>query len=251
MLTLSEAVTAHQAWKSGQDTKSRFSWGQPWLDDALGPAVPGSLVVAAARTGVGKSFFGLSLLASSPVPALYVSLEDTVAEVGRRGQPITEARRSKIWIAAPSHPRLSSITRSIDEAVEAGARLVVVDYLNLIRYDGDIAAFSKTEQVGHVISDLKGQARAQEFLLVLNVQVRRPIHGSEDEPPRLYELRDSSDIENSAEVVVLLHDEGNDLVSARIAKNKTGRAGAKALYQRGPEGFLVEASSDEDDFFDE
>lgn len=218
------------------------------------PATPGTLVVVGGGTGAGKSFFGLKLLDLCLLPGLYVSLEDEAAEVARRvSDDMAPSRLGEVLFVRPKKPRLSLILQEILKARESGYqfRLVVIDYVQLIQYDGDIPAWSQTEQIGMIIQEFKALGRELGFVVVLNCQLRRPNREAPDSFPSLWDLRDSSNIENSAEVVVLLCSHGDQL-EARVGKNKSGKTGATAWFQRGPSGFLTEVAATPDwDLFDD
>lgn len=244
LATLADAVDVHRDVELGLDVQSRLSLGLPWLDACVGGTPPGSLVVVAGRTGTGKSFFSLLMLASARVPALYVSLEDSVPEVGRRVAGLRGERLGEVALFHPHNPRLSAVITAIRTAVdERGAKLVVIDYLQLLRYDGEVAAWSQPDQIHNTLLELKALSRELGFVLVLNVQIRRPQPGYEMQPPTLFELKDSSSIENSAEVVVLLFEDEHGLVEARVAKSKfSSRRAGRQLYARDPNsGWLVES----------
>lgn len=216
-----------------------LAYGLPFLDGA--PATAGSLVVVGGRPGAGKSYFGLQLLSECVQPGVYVSLEDPAAEVARRVRDsFSPARLDEVLLCTPKRPRLSLICKEIADAYAAGARprMVVVDYIQLIQYDGEVNAWSQTDQIGLIIADLKALARELGFVLVLLCQLKRPMREDRHAFPALFDLRDSSNIENSAELVVLLHDQG-DQVEARVAKNKSGKRGGVAWFDRGPSGYLV------------
>lgn len=216
------------------------SYGLPFLDDC--PAAPGTLVVVGGRTGEGKSFFGLKLLEAASTPALYISCEDGESEVGRRATAFPSDRLANVWLAVPRRPRLSAILRLIASAFGEGKpnpRLILLDYIQLIQYDGEVAAWSQTDAIGITIAELKALGRELGFVLVLNGQLRRPSLGvSDSDFPNLWDLRDSANIENSAEVVILLHGPGAE-VEVRVAKNKSGRRGAAARFRRGGNGAFV------------
>lgn len=247
LATLADAVAVHRDVELGLDDRSRLSFGIPWLDGAVGGVSPGTLTVVAGRTGVGKSYFSLLMLGSSRVPGLYCSLEDGIPEVGRRCAGMDPRRRAEVLLFHPHNPRLSAVLTAARAAVEeAAVKVVVVDYLQLLRYDGDVSAWSQTDQIHNTLIDLKAQARELGYALVLNVQIRRPQPGYEMQAPSLHELKDSASIENSAELVVLLHEDEHGLVSARVAKSKSSRRAGRQTYARdNSTGWLLEAEEPE------
>lgn len=225
--------------------------GLKWLHAAVGAVGVGSMVTVAGRTGTGKSFFGVQMLASTDERGLYVSLEDPIREVGRRVSVLPKDVQDRLFVAAPFTPKLSEVMRLVRDAVEQhGVRVVVIDYLQLLKYDGGVGAWSLADQIHHLIIELKGLARELEFVLVLCAQVRRPSFNYEDAAPTLAELKDSSSIENSSELVILLHEDDHGLVVARIGKSKTSARAGRQVYTRNTKtGWLEEA--DERELYEE
>lgn len=239
MKTLAQAVTTRT---DATKPPALFVWGPRFLDTI--PAVPGTMVIVGGRTGHGKSFFGLELLRSTETPALYISCEDPESEVARRAIGMPLARLQEILLVVPRRPRLSAVVRAIETAFAEGhlPRLVMLDYIQLVQYDGEVAAWSQTDAIGMIISELKALGRELGFVLVLNAQLNRPKERAyADDFPNLWDLRDSANLENAAEAVILLHGPG-DIVEVRVCKNKSGRNGNHARFSRGPNGFFLPVS---------
>lgn len=226
-----------------------LTYGLPFLSTC--PGLAGTLMVLGGRSGAGKSYLGLKLLETCLQAGLYVSLEDPAAEVARRAEAYSSARLGEVGLVIPKRPRLSIICREIREAFseDFAPRMVVIDYIQLIQYDGDVQAWSQTEQIGMIIAELKSLGRELGFVTVLLSQLKRPDRDNRNAFPTLWDLRDSSNIENSAEAVILLQDHG-DQVEARLAKNKSGKRGTVQWFDRGSNGYLVPTVSpiDEDLF---
>lgn len=221
--------------------------GMRWLHSSVGAVGVGSMVTVAGRTGTGKSFFGVQMLASCDERGLYVSLEDPIREVGRRVSALPKDINERLFVAAPYSARLSGVLRTVRDAVEQHAvRVVVIDYLQLLMYDGGVGAWSLADQIHHTINDLKALARELGFVLVLCAQVRRPSFNYEDQVPQLSELKDSSSIENSSELVILLHEDDQGLVVARVGKCKSAARSGRQVYTRNAKtGWLEEADERE------
>lgn len=238
--------------QKAQEAAPVLAYGLPFLAQCR--ALPGTLVVIGGHSGAGKSYLGLKLLEACLQMGMYVSLEDPEAEVARRAEPLSYARQDELVLCVPKRPRLSLILRDVREAFAQGfnPRMVVVDYIQLVQYDGDIAAFSQTEQIGMIISELKSLGRELGFVTVLLSQLKRPLREDRTAFPTLWDLRDSSNIENCAEVVVLLQDHG-DQVEARVAKNKSGTRGTVQWFNRGGNGYLepVDRPDVDEDIFGE
>lgn len=247
ILSFREAAETYKAEKQGLSTPSLTFPGMPWLHTAVGAVGVGSMICVAGRTGTGKSFFGVQLLVACPERGLYVSLEDPIREVGRRVSALPKDIQARLFVAAPYSSRLSGVLRTVRDAVEQhGVRVVVIDYLQLLRYDGGVGAWSLADQIHNTIADLKALSRELGFVLVLCAQVRRPSFNYEDQAPNLSELKDSSSIENSSELVILLHEDDHGLVVARIGKSKTSARSGRQVYTRNAKtGWLEEADERE------
>lgn len=233
-----------------QQAAPLLSYGLPFLGECR--ALPGSLTVIGGHSGAGKSYLGLKLLEACLQPGLYVSLEDPESEVARRVEPYSPARLDEVGLCVPLRPRLSHVLAGVREAFDADyqPRMVVVDYIQLLQYDGDIKAWSQTDQIGLMIAELKALGRELGYVTVLLSQLKRPDRENRNAFPTLWDLRDSSNIENSAEVVILLQDHGAQ-VEARLAKNKSGRRGPVAWFNRSANGFLELAPTPVDPMFEE
>lgn len=246
--TLAQAVEHHELIEAGEDLVTKFQWGVPFLQRELGPAAAGRLYVVGARPNVGKSYFGLLVAASVEVPSLVVSLEDDLAELGKRAQSLPAAVQKRVNVSTPISPALSRVADVITTAhAQFGMRLVVVDYLNLLRYDGKFNSWSEADAIGNNITELMTLARDLDFALVLTAQIGRPPAGTKgDGRPQLWHLKGSSTIEQSAHTVILLHERDEMTIEARVAKSKSTRKGGVTQFRRDDRtGWLRELTQDE------
>jgi DNA repair protein RadA/Sms len=97
------------------------------LDRVLdGGFLPGSVTLLGGEPGVGKSTLLLQLLARWPGPTLYVTAEESAAQVRRRAERLG-AVRDELWLHAET---------SLDHVIEAmrsvGPDLVVVDSIQTV-----------------------------------------------------------------------------------------------------------------------
>lgn len=233
MKSLREVAEQHQ----GIDATALFDWGTPLLEGTL--AAPGTLVTIGGHTGTGKSMLGLRLLDGIDFPALYVSLEDSFEVVAQRTR--RAKRQDAVFVSVPLRPRLKYIADVIRQSYDAliCPRLVYVDYIQVATSE---TSDTRTEEIGAIIAELKGLGRELGFVTLLGSQLKRPSPDNRYARPTRWDLRDSSNVENSSEVIVLLHEteESRDAgtVEAFIDKNKTGRAGATQWFERGRDGWL-------------
>jgi replicative DNA helicase len=236
-------------WERYRTAASRFTYGWGWLDDAIGGPLPGSLTVVGAYTNIGKSFFvlgALSLMAHVG-PVLYVSLEDPPAEVGRRLS--LGLAHHNLWVAFPDTLTVSGVARATDDwarRVQDPAG-VCFDYLTCLAYDGATHPYGKADEVTRVLAELKGIGRRHGVPCTVVSQIRRRSTEESASPergvPPMSTLKESGNIENMAEVVVMLGGvAGGAGLLAEVAKAKSARIGARQRYERGPGGQLRPAN---------
>jgi replicative DNA helicase len=213
------------------------------LTRLVGPMQPGQLIVVAGRSGMGKTACAASLangVARDGHGALFVSLEmnrDELAErmladlcfddagfgvayADIRDRSLSDwhldqlceardrARELPLSVVDRGTVTISGLTMLVRRhARRMAARrqkleLVIVDYLQLLRSDGK--ARSAYEAVSEVSRGLKALAKDCGVVVLALAQLSRAVEDREDRRPRLSDLRDSGQIEQDADVVVLL-----------------------------------------------
>lgn len=237
------------------------------LDGLVGGWRPGRLYVLAARPSVGKSALALAFLlnaADRGVPGLVFSLEMGAAELAERalavrsgvsltrvigGDPVTPAEAAAIAGHAPvgrvfvddradlKASQLASVTRRMVR--RHGVGLVAVDYLQLLTPENP--RDPRHLQVGADSRRLKQLARQCHVPVLCLCQLNREVEGRTDPKPKLSDLRDSGEIEQNADAVLLLYPEaggspGDPLqpVGCVLAKQRNGPKGEFTLNYRRP-----------------
>jgi replicative DNA helicase len=250
---------------------SGLATGYADLDQTLGGMRPGELLVIGARPSLGKTALSLNIaerVARAGAPVLFVSLEMPARDIAER----LLAMESGVSMHRLSRPR--DLSRDdIDALVEAGSdrgiagapiylddapdqtaariasearraarrygvRLVVVDYLQLMRPENP--RDNRTQQVGASALRMKQMARGLGVPVILLSQLNRELE-HQNRKPKLADLRESGDIEAHADRVILLHRENdlsaNDVVwpiDLIVAKNRNGPTGDVRLAYRRP-----------------
>lgn len=237
-----------------------------------GPIVglpPGSLTVLGAATGVGKTAAMLAAclaIARQGWHAGYVSCEDPRDVIGGRvlshesGVPGGLIRAGRIGGAADAlmeaagrigkmGVHIAYETGATDVSViqamtalvrQHGARVIVVDYVQCISA-GDSHGDS-AHDASRVTSRLKAAAGRLGVALILNSQLSRPKDGEQFKRPHIHKLKESGDIENIADLVLLLWRLSADddaPVNGYIAKSKWGGGGTEWVMRR-KGGLLIE-----------
>jgi replicative DNA helicase len=227
------------------------------LDAKLGGVAEGSYVVLAARPSVGKTAMALQIAiknASNGMGGIFWSLEmPRRALVGRvaswgasipspaiRAGAISPADLKKyhaygaqvydypLWINDTPSADYALIDRVSRRMVrDNGVRLIVIDYLSLIKLRSKRERHEAVSELSH---DLKSLARDTGAVVLVLSQLTRD---SEDRRPSLRDIRESGAIEQDADIVILLHalgKHGDELrVDAIVAKNREGQRGDAEL----------------------
>jgi replicative DNA helicase len=220
--------------------------------DAL-KVVPGNLTVLAARPGFGKTaLLGTFTLAAANNGwrVLFFSLEMPGKQIRQR----LLAGNSSIPMSSILHPEgtelldsvrtLSELPIGVRDAV-AGDTLtveriaatvrayrkrypddilaVMVDYIQLVKcrdkYD------IRHQMLGHVCRELKATALREKVPMVVAAQIGRGVENrGKEAKPQLSDLRESGEIENTADQVVLVHRESilSDTALLAVAKYRMG-----------------------------
>ncbi|MNO95778.1 Replicative DNA helicase [compost metagenome] len=128
---------------------------------------------------------------------------------------------------ALSFSRLCSIAR-FEHRVRP-LSLIVIDYLGLIQPDQNSKHQNRNQEVGAISRGLKALAKELEIPIIALVQLNRAIETRGDARPKMSDLRDSGEIEQDADVIIMAHRDNNtphgeqgltefDVVKCRHAK---------------------------------
>jgi len=134
-----------------------------------------------------------------------------------------------MWIYDAPNAEVSRVASVARQMVrQHGVRCLFVDYVQLIRVQG---AQSRREQVEAASLELKALARSLEVPVIAAAQLRRDV---DQRIPGMGDFQHSSQLEQDADGVILLHDEEHDgeysQTHAQIAKNRDGKKGRVSLW---------------------
>lgn len=232
MFRVLDAVEARKQATAGDGVPTGFTE----LDLMLGGLRPGQVIIAAGKTGMGKSAFALNIAEHMAIdlgrPVLFVSLEMSVNELGERllssrarvdsyrlrnGTYTTEQQKQLVAASA----KIAASPLSIDDCpsrsasqIAALARrhkrrhgldLLVVDYLQLV--SPDRRGETRQDEVSQVSRRLKALARELGAPVIALAQLNRQT-GEDGKKPKLSHLRESGAIEQDADVVLFVHRDG-------------------------------------------
>jgi len=201
----------------------RLETGMSELDRVLGGGlIPGSVTLLGGEPGIGKSTLLLQLAnhASATTPTLYLSAEESAAQIGVR------ARR--LGAAAPN---LRVVADTDLEAVLARAReerirLLVIDSIQTVQLASVGTAAGAVTQLRECTAQLVRFAKAEEVSVVIVGHVTKD--GAIAGPRVLEHLVDT--------VLYFESDASSRFRNVRATKNRFGSVGELAFFHMGEQG---------------
>jgi replicative DNA helicase len=114
-----------------------------------------------------------------------------------------------------------------------GLDLIVIDYLQLMQGKGD----NRVQEIGSISRGLKALAKELKVTIIALAQLNRGLEQRSDKRPILSDLRDSGEIEQDADIVLMLHREDyydkdsqyKGLAECLIRKQRNGALGDVVL----------------------
>lgn len=250
------------------------SFDLPDLDAIIKKLRPGNLVVIAGKPGTGKTVLGTTLAdkvaIKTGVGGLIFSLEMSKEELTNRSLcaigSIDKSKMDAGKLDDEDWPRLTSAVNTLQMAdVRICERpaltfsrlcniarfqhrakklsLIVIDYLTLIRPDANSRHASRSAEIGSFTRGLKALAKELGIPIIVLAQLNRASDARADARPRLSDLRDSGEIEQDADVVILGYRDDKseagaqgltewDVAKCRHAKPGTCRLQFQGQFQR-------------------
>lgn len=227
------------------------------------------LIIVAARPSVGKTALALNIAQEvtirHKVPVAIFSLEMSKEQLAQRmlcSEAEVDAQRLKT--ASLSDTGWKKLTRALGKLSEAplyiddtssltateirakarrlkierGLGLVIVDYLQLMRGRNRIE--NRVQEISDIARSLKTLARELEVPVLALSQLSRAVEQRPDRIPRLSDLRESGEIEQTADLVLFIHredyynpqSERGNIAEIIIAKQRNGPVGSIELVFR-------------------
>lgn len=235
---------------------NRAFFGLSTVDEALGPIMPGEICIIAARPGMGKTSFAHGIIRNSANhgrPALLVSLEMRGQELATRElcsitgvdsrdvrsgnvevddlhnmrhaqQEMREDNQFLIW--APPIANFNAIRANVKKSVaEQGVACAAIDFFTMIQISGGSKMESRREKYVELSHQLKSLARECSIPLFILAQLNRE---AENVEPTKAMLRETGALEEDADCILFLHQEGTDqrrkkLIAAKFRGANTGK----------------------------
>jgi replicative DNA helicase len=204
------------------------------LDKLTAGFQPSDLVVIAARPGMGKSSFMLSialhLALNEKVPLAIFSLEMSKEQLAMRavsmlsGVSLQNIRHGFVndedWekivkaaleissreIYVDDNPNLTTTelrVKSRKLKKERGVGVIFVDYLQLLKTPYRFA--TRQEEVAEISRSLKALAKELQIPVIALAQLSRQVEQRSDKRPQLADLRESGQIEQDADLIIFIH----------------------------------------------
>lgn len=212
------------------------------------------LVIIAARTGLGKSGFCLNLLEdlSKSYNCLYFNMEISEKQIYQRliaihsnidikylDNPSTdyqekhieeacnEIAKQKVKIYSKGQT-VATIRRTIMNESKNGHTIAFIDHVGLIKARKDSTLY---ENLTEIVKELRQISLDYDCTIFLVSQLNR--NADNKQLPRISELKDSGELEQSATTVILMHDENQEKnvskdqvdITFLIGKNRNGSLG--------------------------
>lgn len=238
-----------------------IDFGLPDLDRIINGIRPGNLAIIAGRPGTGKTVLGVGIAdhvaLSTGKGSLIFSLEMATKELSKRslasvagvsqnkiesGEAICDSEmKLKLECAvaklhaldvricdkpALTFARICSIARFQHRAKPLS--VIVVDYLSLIATEPN-SKLNRNQELGQYTRGFKALAKSLGVPIIVLAQLNRGIEMRADPKPKMSDLRDSGEIEQDADMIIMAHRDMNsergrngiteiDVVKCRHAK---------------------------------
>ena len=204
------------------------------LDEKTSGLQKSDLIIIAARPGMGKTAFALNIAAQSAVKAgasvIIFSLEMSQEQLGQRliamQARVESEKLKKGTLERKDWDRINVALDELNETkividdtpgisvmemrnkcrrlkAEQGLDLIVIDYLQLMTFDG--RADSRQQEVSALSRHLKLLAREMDCPVIVLSQLSRAPEQRQDKRPMLSDLRESGSIEQDADIVIFLY----------------------------------------------
>ncbi len=265
-----EAVNSLEAVFKNRGKPIGLTTGFVDLDRMTGGLKPTLLYVVAGRPSMGKTVLAVQVAthnALAGVPVALYSLEMSGAELAERmigtqssinlqrwrdgfleksdlpriAISSNEIAKSSLWIdETPSLTIMDLRARARRAVTKRGAKLIVIDYMQLMRAPSKKADFSRAAEVADISMGLKAMAKELRVPVIVCAQLNRENDGKR---PALSNLRESGQIEQDADVAILIHrpfkdKEQSDEDRADFAQNGEPAEAILAKQRNGPIGTI-------------
>lgn len=215
---------------------------------------PGSFTIIAGRPSMGKSTLAWCIAehAAAQHSVAYFSLESSRRELGARA---LRWHNSKLDSMDEAVNHLSALSMMIDDTPaiglahmrirlrrirrRRGLHMVVVDYLQLMSARSE----NRVQEISTLSRGLKAIAKEFEVPVIAVAQINRAVEGRTDRRPMMSDLRESGQLEQDADHILMVYREEYYEPEAQhmkgygevlVRKNRDGPVGDVLLQFNGP-----------------
>lgn len=237
---LAEVFDDMEARQAGKEDIG-LMFGISELDDVVKGLRPGNLVIIAGKPGTGKTVMGTNLCDKVAIKdgkaALIFSLEMSKKELALRGLASAsgvskdlidtgkalddDRQEEQLRLQSAVHRMANADVRICDKGALSFSRicniarfenrakpidLIVIDYLTLITSDPGSKFQTRSAEIGSFTRGFKALAKELGIPIILLAQFNRAIDGrGQNARPQMSDLRDSGEIEQDADVIMLAY----------------------------------------------
>ncbi len=240
------------------------------LDNMTAGFQNSNLIIIAARPSVGKTALALNMAQNTAirfnVPVAIFSLEMSKEQLAQR-MLCSEAEVNALQLKTATLPdrgwkkltkalsKLSEAPIFIDDSssitsteirakcrrlkIDRGLGMVIIDYMQLMQGRGGRNE-NRVQEISEIARSLKTLARELDIPVIALSQLSRAVEQRPDKIPRLSDLRESGEIEQTADVVMFIHrddyynpqSERGNVAELIMAKQRNGPVGVVELVFR-------------------
>ena len=233
------------------------------LDTMTSGFQPGDLVILAARPSQGKTTLALNFASSAaiehnqgvaifscemPKEQLAMRLLCSEARLDSARLRTSNLQEHEYAGLMQAMGRLSEAPIYIDDTpgisplelraktrrlqTQADIKLILIDYMQLMRL-GKNKVESRYHEVSEIVRDVKAFAKESQIPIIALSQISRDVEKRQDKYPMLSDLRESGEIEQTADLVMFIHKDetyegaqpGLSNIKLVIAKQRNGPTG--------------------------
>lgn len=234
---VSKAITQLQTIKDHKDSVTGVPSGFVELDRITSGWQPSDLIVVAARPGMGKTAFVLSMARNAAVefnkPVAFFSLEMSSLQLTNRLiSAETEIPAEKIRKGNLEEHEWTQLVHKVDALSDAplyiddtpainifelrakarrlkmqhDIQMIIIDYLQLMSGTGENRNSNREQEISNISRSLKTIAKELNIPVIALSQLNRSVETrGGDKRPQLSDLRESGAIEQDADMVIFLY----------------------------------------------